>query len=270
MISKKKMLVAISSAALIGLLFLSIYIRNAYNSAPAVSLSPTLSPDKFPLYKNYQFSKEPNVIDIGIQPLWLPAGIISEVMSRDRILRQSLHEQGKEIHFHQFLKGADVNFFLGRGDLEVGIGGDMPAIVAVSHHKARVASRIQQGFCSIVARKYMQIKDLKNKKIGIPYASNAHYGLMTSLAGVGLTIQDIRPVYMDITNLPSALHNKEIDAYTAWEPTPAVSLKTYPDQVIIHRFLSTGYLYFSNSFNKVINNEEALEIKRTNYEGNVQ
>jgi len=204
--------------------------------------------ENHPIYSNYTFGESPDVIDIGIQPLWLPPGIITEVMRHDTILKQALSSQGKEVRFHQFLKGADVNYFLGRGNLEVGVGGDMPALGAVSHHNAKVASMIQQGFCSIVARKHIQISDLQGEKVGVPYSSNAHFALIAALSGVNLTINDITPVFMDVTKMPEALENKDIYAYTAWEPTPSVSLNTFDDHIIIHKGLSTGYLYFSNAF----------------------
>jgi sulfonate transport system substrate-binding protein len=219
-----------------------------FNSSDIPPHKSNIKLEEHPLYKNYKFGETANIIDIGIQPLWLPPGIITEVMSRDLILRRNLEQLGVEIRFHEFLKGSDVNFFLARGDLEAGVGGDMPALCAAAHHKAKIASMIQQGFCSIVAHKYMLISDLRNKRVGIPYGSNAHYALISALNGVNLTISDIKPVFMDVASLPDALNNKQIDAYTAWEPTPSVSLDKFADQVVIHRSLSTGYFYFRDSF----------------------
>ena len=88
--------------------------------------SPNLS--EHPIYRTYSFGSSDNVVDIGTQPLWVPTCLISEAMRHDNILRDALSERGLEVRFHAFLKGADVNFFLERGELEVAIGGDMPAL----------------------------------------------------------------------------------------------------------------------------------------------
>ena len=94
---------------------------------------PNLS--EHPIYRTYSFGSSDNVIDIGTQPLWVPTCLISEAMRHDNILRDALSERGLEVRFHAFLKGADINFFLERGDLEVAIGGDMPALVAAARPK---------------------------------------------------------------------------------------------------------------------------------------
>ncbi len=111
-------------------------VRWSYPRGPAraearsLSAAPDLS--DHPIYREYEFGQDESVIDLGIQPLWVPAGLISEAMRRDTLLHAALAEQGLRIRFHAFLKGADVNFFLRRGELEVGIGGDMPALTAAA------------------------------------------------------------------------------------------------------------------------------------------
>ena len=105
-----------------------------------------------PIYRNYEFGQDDSVIDLGTQPLWVPTCLISEVMQRDTVLYAALAEQGLRIRFHAFLKGADVNFWLRRGELEVGIGGDMPALTAAADSSVLVATLIQKGLCAIVAK----------------------------------------------------------------------------------------------------------------------
>jgi hypothetical protein len=67
-----------------------------------------LSPDLFdhPIYSNYEFSHNDSVINIGIQPLYLPTGIIFEVLKRDNILNKALLASGKKINYYPFLKGS--------------------------------------------------------------------------------------------------------------------------------------------------------------------
>jgi NitT/TauT family transport system substrate-binding protein len=224
------------------------FIAGHMKSSSIIPDYPMVNLAEHHLYKNYNFANSDKTIYVGVQPLWLPPGIITETIRRDKVLQNALRETGMQIRFYDFLKGADVNYFLGKGTLHAGIGGDMPALNAVSHHKARVVAMIQDGFCSIVARKRLTLRELQGKRIGIAYGSNAHFALIDAFAGENLSIDDIQPVFLDVTAMPEALANNQIDAFSAWEPTPSLSLHRYPDHTVIHRSLSTGYMYFSDDF----------------------
>lgn len=213
-------------------------------------LPPRVAPDlsNHPIYSRYDFGRDERVVDIGMQPLWIPTNMITEVMQRDALLKKALSEQGLEVRFHAFLKGADVNFFISSGDLEMGIGGDMPALTAAAKDNVVVAALIQQGFCAIVARGHMLIDELRGKRIGYAFGSNAHYALLNTLSHAGLRETDVHLVSLDVNEMPAALDDGRIDAFSAWEPTPFLAASQYRDQVVIHRSLSSGYLYFSRSF----------------------
>lgn len=215
-------------------------------AARASRLGPDLA--SHPIYSRYQFGSDRDIIDIGIQPLWIPSNVILEAMRRDTLLAESLSELGLELRFHSFLKGADVNYFLLRGDLEVGIGGDMPALIAVAEGNALVAALIQHGFCSIVARTPTLLKALRGQRIGYAFGSNAHYALLRALSQAGLRETDVELVPMDVNLMSDALEQGTIDAFAAWEPTPFIAETQYREQVAVRRSLSTGYLYFSQSF----------------------
>ncbi len=210
------------------------------------SAAPNLS--DHPIYNEYEFGQDESIIDLGTQPMWAPTGLISEAMRRDNVLHRALAAHGLRMRFHPFLKGADVNFFMRRGDLEVGIGGDMPALTAAADSKVLVAALTQQGYCSIVASKPMLLRQLRGKRIGYAFGSNAHYALLAALSSAGLGVDDVRLVALDVTEMPDALLRGAIDAFSAWEPTPTIALSLSEAPEIIHRRLTTGYLYFARSF----------------------
>ena len=241
----KTKLIGAGAVAGVALLVVLVVLNNREEpQAPSVS-TPDLS--AHPIYSKYDFSKEANVIDVGVQPLW-PTGTVTEAMKRDTVLREALAEKGMEIRFHPFLKGADVNFFLRRGDLEAGVGGDMPAITAAAEFKVLVVGMIKEGFCAIVATRHMLMDKLRGKRVGYAFGSNAHYALLNALSLAGLQETDVRLVSLDVNEMPDALAQGRIDAFCAWEPTPTIALTRFEDQVVIHRSLSSGYLYFSRSF----------------------
>jgi len=203
---------------------------------------------KHPIYSKYEFNNSENIINIGIQPLWAPTGLITEAIRHDAVLRVALSELGLAIKLYPFLKGDDVNFFLNRGDLDGAVGGDMPAVTAAATFDVIIPALIQYGYTSIVANRYMPLIDLSGRSIGFAYGSNAHYALLNALEYEGITEGDINLVPMDVTKMPESLHKREISAFSAWEPTPTIALNKYKDMVVIHRSVSTGYLYYKKSF----------------------
>jgi hypothetical protein len=93
----------------------------------------------------------------------------------------------------------------------------------------------------------MLISELRGRNIGYAFGSNAHYALLRSLASDGLNEMNVNLVPMEVTQMPEALHAGKVDAFSAWEPTAAITLIKYPESVTIHRCLSTGYMYFTKA-----------------------
>lgn len=208
-----------------------------------------------PIYKNYHFGSKKSVIDFGEQPLWIPTSTISEVMKRDPILRDELKKLGFSIRFHPFLKGNDVNYFMLNGNLEAGIGGDMPAIRVVADGDVTITSIIQEGPVSIISKDIREVRDLKGKIIAYALGSNAHFYLLNTLKKNGITVDDVKLVKLDIVYMADALHEGTIDAFSVWEPTAAMALKKYPEFIVTHSGKSYGFVYMKNEF--YTSNQEA-------------
>ncbi len=217
--------------------------------------TPDLS--NHPIYSKYKFNNTEKVINLGTQPFFLPTGFITEAMKRDTILRNDLFGSGIEVRFFPFLKGNDINFFLRKGDIDAAICGDMPTITAAATMDITVSSIIQQGFCSVVAERSMLIRELRGKRIGYALGSNAHYALLRALDSGGLNESLVQMIPMDVNEMPEALLAGEIVAFSAWEPTPAITLMKYPESTIIHRYISSGFMYFARTFS-----ENHLELVR--------
>ena len=169
-------------------------------------------------------------------------------MRRDGLLRQGLAEKGLTLRFHCFLKGSDLNFFFNRGQLDVAMAGDMPALVAATVSDIVILSLVKQDFSSIVARQSMFLRELRGKRIAFPYGSNAHYALLRALASEDLSEGDIRLVRLDVNDMAAALSEGKIDAFVAWEPFPTLALEQSADFAIVHRVLSSSYLYMDRAF----------------------
>ena len=245
---KKTLITLLSTAAVVlvsSLIFFVIYPErgNRYQEEEA-------DLDGHPIYSQYSFSTDPGVINIGIQPLYLPTGIIFEAVKRDKILKHALSDLGVTVEYYPFLKGDDVNYFLYKKKLDSGIGGDMPAISAACEIDITIPLVVQNGFDSIITKKLILISDLMNKRIAYPFGSISHYTILNTLAMAGISEKDVKLVAMDVPEMAEALSANRIHAFTAWEPMVAEALQDHPDFKRNFRSMTSGYMYFTNEIVK--------------------
>ncbi len=221
-----------------------------YFRVPEPSIQPKPDLNKHSLYSNYQFSADPKIINMGIQPLGVPIGAVSELIKRDKILHKKLDQLGFKLSFYDFLKGSDLFYFWEKG-LDIGLSGDMPTLMAATNHDIVITSLVKQEFTSLVAREYGLLSELKNKRIGVPFGSNAHYSILRALKLENIASEDVTLINIDLQEYAQSLNERSIDAFAAWEPFPTLARKIDPELVVIHKGLSTSYLLISiQLFNK--------------------
>ena len=225
-----------------------LYYTSGKQENEMSSLANQADLQNHPIYSIYEYNQNDAKINIGFQPLYLPTGIIFEVIKRDRILQDALKLLGKEIIFYPFLKGADVNYFLKQKKIVGGVGGDMPALSAASDSDIIIPVILQKGNVSIISDKPMLTKNMKGKRIGYPIGSISHYFLLKLLEDARIEDDEVELIPLDVALMIKALNNNEIDLFSAWEPIVASALKHNPEFFITFRKTSTGYLYFSKEF----------------------
>lgn len=201
-----------------------------------------------PLYSTYVFEKGANVIHFGYQPLWIFQNNIVEIMKRDAVLRKRLGKLGLKIKFHAFLKGEDVNFFALRNDLQGGTCGDMAMLAIASTLSVVVPAITDLGYDDIVTKGLKSIGELKGRRIGYPYGSDAHHALLVALDLYDMNEDEVKLVPMDVTEMVSAMKDERIDACALWEPTTSLLLSAVPNSVVIHRSRYLGFIYFRKDF----------------------
>ncbi|MCP4215819.1 MAG: ABC transporter substrate-binding protein [bacterium] len=204
---------------------------------------------KHPIYSQYDFVASDKTIYLGTQPLYTPTGLITETMKHDVILKRELSKLGVRLKSYPFLKGSDVNYYFRKGKLDVGIGGDMPALSLASTENIIIPALIQSGATSLVTKESMLLNGLKGKRIAYAFGSNAHFMLLNSLSLAGLSEKDVTLIPLDVMDMPAAMARDEINAFAAWEPVVQLSVKEYGFFAEFKK-ISTGYIYFSQSFFK--------------------
>lgn len=200
-----------------------------------------------PIYSTYQFSPPEGVVRIGIQPFWVYGANIAEAMRHDRLLSQELSALGLRAEFYSFLKGPDINFFMVKGHLDVGMSGYLPTLQISTLQDILVPSIIDQNFYDVVAVNCPTINDLGGRTIGFPPGSDAHHALMEILELIGIKA---KLVPMDVDAMPEAIRDRRIDACVAWNPITSLIISENSDASVVYRKLWTTFLYFRGGFAK--------------------
>ncbi len=210
-----------------------------------------LSPGSFAAeeyYDRYGLSPASPAIDLGVQPLGYPSGVISAVMQRDRILKKALEDAKQPLKAHPFLRGADMVGLLGTQKLEAGLLGDMPTLLAASTAHVWVVGLVKQTSTAIVAKGDVQVGGLLGKRIAYVPFSSAHHTLLQGLASAGVNDTQVKLMALRIDDMPGALERGEIDAFAAWEPAPTVALGNSDKNRIVFRGQSTDYFVLERDF----------------------
>lgn len=187
-------------------------------------------------------------LDMGVQPLSYPNGVIGAVMRHDRILQAELARLGTPLQTHAFKRGADMLTSINEHKLDAGLIGDMPTAVVASTQKVWIVGLAEVSQNAIVTRGGARVNDLAGKRIGYVPVSTAHSTLVQGLSAAKLSTSDVTLVPLSISELPGALARGEIDAMAAWEPAIAQALSADRDNRIVFRSQSVDYFLISRAF----------------------
>jgi aliphatic sulfonates family ABC transporter substrate-binding protein len=162
--------------------------------------------------------KEPIQMTLGWQPTMNGARFfVAEA--------QGLFEkEGLDVKLVRFNAGPPFFAAFQSGSIDVGFMGIQPAVTAIAQGipvKVVAIENDAGGAEGLVARKdsgIANLKDMKGKKIATRRGSSAHTALITGLQTVGLTVDDIQLVDLDVSALIPAFEKGDIQAAWYWEP----------------------------------------------------
>lgn len=189
----------------------------------------------------------PSAVRVGIQPLGVPSGVISSVMQRDRLLQRFMQSRGG-ISFDPFTKGADIVPLLASQQLQGGLLGDMPTLLATGTGQGVIVGLVKQTSTAIVGRGVAQVGELKGKRIGYVPMSSAHHTLLQGLRSAGMGEEQVNWVQLSVNEMADALARNEIDAFAAWEPVPSIALATNRSNRIIFQGRTNDYFVLDKHF----------------------
>lgn len=192
--------------------------------------------------------KQPSAqVTLGVQPLGIPSGVISSVMQRDKLLKAFMTTRGG-IAFKPHAKGAEIVTSMAEHQLQGGLLGDMPTLLATSNGQAVIVGLVKQTATAIVGRSITQVSDLKGKRIGYIPMSSAHHTLLQGLRSAGLGEDQVKLVQLPVNEMAEALARNDIDAFAAWEPSPSVALAASKANRVVFRGRTSDFFVLDRGY----------------------
>ncbi|HSC82689.1 MAG TPA: sulfonate ABC transporter substrate-binding protein [Pseudomonas sp.] len=161
---------------------------------------------------------DPASLRIGYQK-----GSASLVLAKQHGLLEARFPQTR-IQWIEFPAGPQMLEALNIGSLDIGSTGDIPPIFAQAAGADLLYIGAEppkpQAEVILVARDspIQSVSQLKGRKVALQKGSSSHNLLLRALAGAGLSIRDIQPVYLAPADARAAFERGSVDAWVIWDP----------------------------------------------------
>lgn len=158
------------------------------------------------------------VINIGTMDL-----INADLIARKENYYEDLLDA--KVNIVSFSSGKDVNTALASGSIDISELGTSPSALGISSgldYSVIGIGDIIGSAESLVATKDSGIKDVKDlvgKKVATPFASTAHYSLLSAIKLAGFKETDVNLLDMEADDIYAAWQRGDIDAAYIWYPT---------------------------------------------------
>ncbi|WP_274654833.1 ABC transporter substrate-binding protein [Paenibacillus humicola] len=175
--------------------------------------------------------KAPKVIKFGVQPSLQPPYIAE----KEGFFKEIETKYKTKIEFVKFDSGGPENSALAAGELSWAQYGMAPAIVGMDKADSLLtAIDILEQTAVIAGPSVTSLADLKGKTVGFPGKGSQQYPLMLkALEKAGMKEDDINLISMDASNMATALANKEISAFIAWDPHTTKAVQSGAGKILV-------------------------------------
>ena len=158
------------------------------------------------------------VINIGTMDL-----INADLIARKENYYEDLLDA--EVNIVQFSSGKDVNTALASGSIDVSELGTSPSALGISTDLGYSVIGIgdvigsAESLVATADSGISDVKDLAGKKVATPFASTAHYSLLSALRVAGVDEKDVSLLDMEADDIYASWQRGDIDAAYIWYPT---------------------------------------------------
>jgi sulfonate transport system substrate-binding protein len=129
-----------------------------------------------------------------------------------------------QVVFKQFSSGPPLLEAVNAGAVDIGGTGSTPLVFAAaagSHLKVVYATQGIGSAHEVLVPKGSSLRDaaqLRGRTVALAKGSASHYHLLKVLQQAGLSISDIKPVYLQPADALNALQGGKVDAWDVWDP----------------------------------------------------
>lgn len=150
------------------------------------------------------------------------------------ILKEELQNIGVELQTFDFQTGRDINNALASKSIDIGFLGATPYV-------AGILSRLEVDvfYINFVSKKteglavksdIKSFAQLKGKKIGVPFGTSAHYGLLSALKLNNIALNEVILLDLNPSDLLIAWQRNDIQAAYVWD----ITLSTLKDSTLLY------------------------------------
>lgn len=173
------------------------------------------------------------VINIGYQrssTLWI-------LLKNDGQLEQRLKPLGFSVNWHEFSSGLLSAMNAGSVDLHADVADafalfTQAASTPLTYYARENPSPTAQAIIVQDNSPIHSVTDLKGKRVAVSKGSGSNFLLISALKKAGLTLADIKPVYLEAPDGVAAFSSGNVDAWAIWDPFFATQQREHHVRVV--------------------------------------
>jgi sulfonate transport system substrate-binding protein len=142
-----------------------------------------------------------------------------------------LKDLASAVTWVEFPAGPPMMEAMAAGAIDLGAVGDSPPIFAqaagaqIVYAAAQPVTGASEAVLVPSGSPARSVSDLRGKKIAFTKGSSAHLFTYRALKQAGLSLNDIKPVYLSPGDAAGAFGSGAIDAWTTWDPYYALAVR---------------------------------------------
>lgn len=173
------------------------------------------------------------VINIGYQrssTLWI-------LLKNDGQLEERLKPLGFTVKWHEFSSGLLSAMNAGSVDLHADVADafalfTQAANAPLTYYARENPSPAAQAIIVPDSSPIRSVADLKGKTVAVSKGSGSHFLLISALKSAGLTLKDIKPIYLEAPDGVAAFASGNVDAWAIWDPFLATQQREHHVRVL--------------------------------------
>ena len=208
---------------------LSLAACGAKTEAPAATEAPKAETPAAPATEAPAAPEAPAVEEVTLNVAYMANwGSLWAVATADA--KGYFAEEGITINLTQFEDGPSEIAAMKQGSMDVAfIGPGAHKLCSKGEAQVFLMQHMGDGDCVLGLNGIKTLEELRGKKVGYAAGTSSETILVTALASVGMTMEDIEAVSMDATALTTAALSGQVDAVAAWSPMSLTILEKGTD-----------------------------------------